>query len=165
MERAHKLVARKIEPSVLWVRITRTSFGEIVYESLFVLEIVNSTSAAQKTKMICVFFLAILPLCFLFFRWHLGQFVEAKFWKKQWRTMLMKVNCPTLTFTRLKTNRSHLLGSLCSLKSILHLQTGIERKTKKKRKKKKSKKNRKNKHKDGPVEVGEPSVKTAKSDD
>ena len=34
------------------VRITRTSVGEIVYESLFVLEIVNSTSVAQKTKMI-----------------------------------------------------------------------------------------------------------------
>ena len=32
--------------------IDPTSVGEIVYESLFVLEIVNSTSVAQKTKMI-----------------------------------------------------------------------------------------------------------------
>ena len=47
-----KLVARRIELSCSRVRITRTSVGEIVYESLFVLEIVNSTSVAQKTKMI-----------------------------------------------------------------------------------------------------------------
>ena len=74
----------------------------------------------------------------------------------------MKVNCPTLNFTKLKTNRSH----YCSLKYILHLQSGIERKTKKKRKKKKSKKNKKKKHEDGgPVEVGEPCVKIAKRDD
>ena len=54
-----KLVARKIEPSVLRARITQTLFGEIVYESLFVLEIVNSTSAAQKAKMILDFFKTI----------------------------------------------------------------------------------------------------------
>ena len=47
-----KLVARRIELSCSRVRIRRTSVGEIVYESLFVLEIVNSTSVAQKTKMI-----------------------------------------------------------------------------------------------------------------
>ena len=66
------MVARKIEPSVLRVRITRTSFGEIVYESFFVLEIVNSTSAAQKAKMIpsflflfevCVFEVCVFEVC------------------------------------------------------------------------------------------------------